>query len=147
LELSLFKMNKLYFLSILAFVYFIQASESFAQELKITQPPNTGVQVGGRSGSVIVQNVYNSVVTIIYSVAILAFIIMLIWGALDIIVSGGNKDKIQAGRKRITTAIIGIAVLAFVFFIAQVLGFILGINLTGPIQIPSLLPAGGSTRP
>jgi hypothetical protein len=139
--------KKTNFTLLLLFTHFILVSETFAQEIKIIQPSGAGVAVGGRSGSVIVQNIYNSVVTIIYSVAILAFIIMLVWGALDIIVSGGNKDKIQAGRKRITTAIIGIAVLAFVFFIAQVLGFILGINLTGPIQIPSLLPTGGSARP
>lgn len=135
--------TRLYVLLLVAFAYFNQVSESIAQDIQIKQPPNTGIQVGSRSGSSIAQNVFNSVVQIIFSVAILAFIIMLVWGALDIILSGGNKDKIQAGRKRITTAIIGIALLAFAFFIARVVGDIIGIKITGPLTIPSLLPGGG----
>lgn len=124
------------------FIYLSLVQDALAQNIKITQPSNTGVVVGGRTGSSIVQGVFNSIVTIIFSVAILAFIIMLVWGAFDIIVSGGNKDKIQAGRKRITTAIIGIIVLAFAFFIARVVGDIVGIKIgpNTPLQLPKLLP-------
>lgn len=130
------------------FIYFSLVSDVFAQDLKIVQPSGTGVSVGGRTGSSIVQNIFNSVVQIIFSVAIVAFIIMLLWGALDIILSGGNKDKVQGGRKRITTAIIGIIVLSLAFFIARVVGDIVGIKIgpTTQLQIPRLLdgaePAG-----
>lgn len=130
------------------FIYLTLYQEAFAQDLKVVQPSGTGIRPVG-SGSSIIQKVYDSVITMIYSVAIVAFVVMLAWGALDIITSGGNKDKVQAGRKRITTAIIGITVLAFAFFIANVVGTIVGINVTGPLKIPRLFdgaagPSAGS---
>ncbi len=131
----------------LASLFMIFTDEALAQNgvIRITQPGDTGVQVGARTGSTLAQTLYNNAIVILFSISILALIIMLVWGSFDWIVSGGDKDKIKGAQKRITTAIIGVFVLAFAFFIAQVLGQIIGINILGPLQIPSLLGPGASS--
>lgn len=54
----------------------------------------------------------------------------LIFGALEWIQSGGDKEKVEKARKRITTAVTGLVilflVLAIVVLIEQIFGFGLG---------------------
>ena len=140
------KKRGLFYFLLLTQIYLSQAGESFAQEIRIIQPPNTGLRPEGRTGSALAQSIFDSIVTIIYSVGFVAFIVMIVWGGLDWILSGGDKDKIKSAQKRITTAIIGIAVLAFSFFIARVVGDLLGIKVLESVQLPSLLPGSGGAR-
>ena len=53
-------------------------------------------------------------------------LIYFIWGALEWMTSGGNKDGAAAARKRITYALVGLALLGLSFVILRTLGFILG---------------------
>lgn len=61
----------------------------------------------------------------------------LIFGALEWIQSGGDKEKVEKARKRITTAVTGLVilfvVLGLVVLIEQVFGF--GLGFTAPIKI------------
>jgi hypothetical protein len=67
--------------------------------------------------------------------------IMIIWGAVDWIFSGGDKEKIAGARKRITQSIIGLVLLSSAFVIMLVLGQILGIGslYSGQFTIKGLL--------
>lgn len=76
--------------------------------------------------------------TLVFSVAAIAVLIYMIWGAYDWITSGGDKDKIAAARKKIVNALIGLAVLALAFFIVTVVGNIVGFNILTNLQIPFL---------
>ncbi len=76
--------------------------------------------------------------TLIFSVAALAVLVMMIWGGWEWITSGGNKDKIDAARKRIVNALIGLAILAIAFFVVRVVGNIIGFNILGNFEIPFL---------
>ncbi len=60
--------------------------------------------------------------------AILAFFYML-WGAVDWIMSQGDTGKVESARKKITHAMIGLAVLASVGAIFMILQTFLGINV------------------
>lgn len=84
--------------------------------------------------SVIIKNV----LTIVFVVAALAVLAMLIWGAFEWIFSGGDKDKVSNARKRITNALIGIAILALSFLIIAVVGQVLGVDITGNLYLPSI---------
>lgn len=61
----------------------------------------------------------------------------LIFGALEWISSGGDKEKVEKARKRITTAVTGLVilfvVLGAVVLIEQIFGF--GLGFTAPIKI------------
>lgn len=66
---------------------------------------------------------------------------MFVWGAVDWILSGGDKEKIASARKRITTAIIGLVLLSLTFVVMVVVGQILGIGslFSGYFEIKGLL--------
>ena len=81
--------------------------------------------------------VLTNAITIIFIIAGLAVLFMLIYGAFQWIISGGEKEKVEEARKRIMAAIVGIIILALAFFIINVLGNILNINPLGG-NLPSL---------
>jgi hypothetical protein len=54
--------------------------------------------------------------------------LVLIWGGYDFMMSGGQEDKISAGKAKITTAIIGFVLLVLSYFMARLLGTIFGVG-------------------
>lgn len=44
-----------------------------------------------------------------------------LWGSVDLIISGGDKDKVAAARRKITHTIIGFLLLIGIFLIVQYL--------------------------
>ena len=86
--------------------------------------------------------VFQNVVLLFFTIGALGFIIYFLWGTVDWILSGGDKEKIAGGRKKITTAITGLVLLSLSFVIMQVLGQILGFGslMGGGFYIPKLLP-------
>ncbi len=70
--------------------------------------------------------VINIFIKVIYSLAGIALLIMIVWGAFNWITSGGNKESLQAAQKRIVSAITGAIVLALAApltnFIMEILG-------------------------
>jgi len=86
--------------------------------------------------------VIQNVIVIFFTIGALGFVIYFIWGAVDWILSGGDKEKIAGARKRITTSIIGLVVLSLSFVAMQVIGQILGIGslMNRDFYIPKLLP-------
>lgn len=86
--------------------------------------------------------VIQNVITLLFTVGGLAFVIMFIWAAVNWILSGGDKEQIASARRRITTSIIGLIVLSLSFVVMQVVGQILGIGslVSREFTIPRLLP-------
>src|SRR4030095_4225570 len=80
----------------------------FAQQIGLPkQPEGRGVQVTQSAGDSLGTLIKN-VITILFSVGGIGFTIMILWGSVDWILSGGDKEKIAGARKRITTAIVGL---------------------------------------
>lgn len=77
----------------------------------------------------------SNLITIGLTIGIIAVLIMLVWGAFDWIMSGGDKDAVGKARSRIINALIGLAVMAVAFALAKVGASIAGINLTD-LKIP-----------
>lgn len=65
----------------------------------------------------------------------LAFLIYLLWGGIGWITAGGEKDKIEKAKSKITQALVGLAILAssyvIILFIEQALGIDL-LNIVWP---------------
>jgi hypothetical protein len=54
-----------------------------------------------------------------FSLAGILLIIWFLWGTFDILVSGGDKEKVAAGRNKITHVIIGFMLLILMFLVLQ----------------------------
>ncbi len=72
----------------------------------------------------------------------LAFVLYLLWGGVEWITAGGDKQKIETARGKITQGIIGLAILAASYVIVLFLEKALGIDLLN-IKWPTIT---GGTR-
>jgi hypothetical protein len=69
------------------------------------------------------------IIGIIFIIGVIVFFFMLLIGAVQWIASGGEKMAVEAARKRISHAIIGLVILFAVFAVAGLLGGFLGVDL------------------
>ena len=86
--------------------------------------------VGGTSSDVFRQafaNLIGRIMSIVIAVGALMLLLYLIWGAFAWITSGGDKGKLDEARNRMTTAVIGIIVLASVVALFMLVQQILGV--------------------
>lgn len=90
-------------------------------------PPDAVSAIG--SGAQGINNVLNTFVSIIFVVAAIIVLFMFLFGALQWITSGGEKEAISKARGRITAALIGLVLLALTFVILRVLSQVLGFEL------------------
>lgn len=109
------------------------AQTALAQVDVQINPPKQGVNPTTPVG-IILQNV----LVIIFVIAALAVLFMLIWGAFQWITSGGVKESVDAARKRITQALVGLFILALAFLITRVVGSLVGIDITALQTLPRL---------
>jgi hypothetical protein len=97
-------------------------------------PPNVGYSnLGG---------FITAAINMAFIVAGLAVLVMLVWGAIQWIFSGGDKEGVAHARSRIINALIGLAILAVAIAIAVVFGRFAGINL-----FDAVIPTPFNTNP
>ncbi len=116
--------------------YIISSTPAFAQNIIIKPPTIDNKPVGYTD----LGDFINKSIGLIFIVAVITVLVMLVWGGMQWILSGGEKEAVGEARKRIINALIGLAILAVAFAIAQVAGTFLGFNILGNLPIPS--PAG-----
>lgn len=100
----------------------------------------SGLKGGGASISFFL----NTVIELIFTVAVVITVFMVVIGAVQMIMSGGDKEALASARKRITYAIIGMVLLALSFVILRIIGQILGFEffsftVTPPRLIPGVI--------
>lgn len=88
----------------------------------VISPPPQGYRDLGRFVTNILQ--------LAFIVAVITVLVMLIWGAFEWIVSGGDKEAVGKARNRIINALVGLAVLAIAFALFKVAGQFLGFDTT-----------------
>jgi hypothetical protein len=81
-------------------------------------------------GAVMFSAFMKSLLGILTVIAIIWFVLLLIMGAISIMTAGGDKNALEAARKKITNAIIGLVVLIAAIFILVFISYILGLDLT-----------------
>ncbi len=73
----------------------------------------------------------------IVTVGGLAFIVFLVWGGIQWLISGGDKAKTQEAGNRITAALVGLAIIAASWALIQLISYFFGIDvLGGVVNIP-----------
>ncbi len=71
-------------------------------------------------------------IELIYSVAAIVLILMIIWGAFQWLMSGGDKEALASAQKRILNALIGIILFSVAFAVIKVIGDFTGFTFFKP---------------
>jgi len=122
-------MKKLAFLGSSVLSFLSPALTFAADPIQIQKPAGVGFSTIG--------NFISNILTVVFSIAILAVLVMLIWGAFEWITSGGDKEAVGKARGKIINALIGLAVLAVAFALARLGGQFVGVDITNlPIPDP-----------
>lgn len=95
---------------------------------EITNPVLKG-PIGTQSGSITLQTFIGNFVTIALGVGGIIAFFMLVWGGIEYITAGGDKEATQKSVKRITNALIGLSLLLSVFAIIFVVETLFGIPI------------------
>lgn len=59
----------------------------------------------------------------------LGFLLFLLWGGLDWLLAGGDKQRLEEGRGKMRNALLGLAILAGSYVIVEFVGQAVGIDL------------------
>jgi len=87
----------------------------------------TGVPTGGLFGTG--SNVIGVFISLILIIAICLAVLFLIRGGVNMMTSGGDKEKFQRGRERIRYAILGLIIIFLSFGLVNLIGTFFGVNL------------------
>lgn len=88
----------------------------------------TGVPTGGTG---MLNNIIAVGIIVLVIIAIFFAGFNLIRGAINILTSGGDKERFAKGRERLRYAIVGLLIIFFSIFIISLFRIFLGVNLLG----------------
>lgn len=84
-------------------------------------------------------NIIAAVLGILLIVAAIAAFLFLILGGLQWITSGGDKAGLESARNKITSAIVGLIIVAAAWAIIILLGQFVGVDVISGVTIPTIL--------
>src|SRR3989344_2501015 len=114
-------------------LYLLTASSVFAQEITLNRPTVDGNNAGYAN----ISEFINNAITLAFIIAVVLVLGMLVWGAVEWITSGGDKDAVGKARGKIINALIGLAILAVAYALARLGGQFVGVDITNlPIPDP-----------
>lgn len=99
-----------------------------ADAYDITNPALDPV-VGTGQGRPILQKFITNFISIAFIVGAVVFVFMFISGGIQFITAGSDKDAVQKASKKLTNALIGLAILLSVYAIVAIVGRTFGIGL------------------
>jgi hypothetical protein len=76
----------------------------------------------------------------IFPVAGILLFLYLIWGGFDYLVSMGDPKKAEAGKNKITHAVIGFLIIFAAFFIVQITDYVFHLGVYTPNVTPTPTP-------
>ncbi len=77
----------------------------------------------------------STIVGVLTVVAGLGFLLYFLLGGLTWITAGGDKNNTAKAQKQMTDATIGLIVVVVAYFIAGIVGFVLGIDILKPADM------------
>lgn len=110
------------------------------------EPPAPVANLGfGAAG---IGNFLTALINLIFSAAGIVFIFMLLWGAFQWLISGGEKEKLAQAQQRIIHALIGLVLFAIAFALIGIIGVFTGFELfKGQAEIFKKAPQDQQEQP
>ena len=101
----------------------------FAQNLKLPGGDIEG-PVKGPEGQPLntLGDIISLVLPILISISGVILFLILVWGGINIMTSSGDPEKIKSGKSKITTSLVGFALLVFSYLIVKLISNIFGIG-------------------
>lgn len=96
--------------------------------VQIQPPNNSNVPTGGLSA---LETIIQNGITILLITATLLSFFFLLWGGIQWIISGGDKQGVEKARGRITWAIVGLVISFLSFLIINMLAYFFNVPLIG----------------
>ena len=94
-----------------------------------SDPVDVGSEVGSYFGYTCIGNFISNLVDIGIIVAGLAVFIYLVWGGIEWLTSAGDKTKTETAQKRISNALVGLAIVVTAWAIWNIVLYFFGINI------------------
>lgn len=79
--------------------------------------------------SYVIQKFLVNFIRLFFVAGSVILLFMLIWGGVEYITAGGEKEKAGNASKRITNALIGIAILLSTYALSRLVNLVFGINI------------------
>jgi hypothetical protein len=98
----------------------------------------TGALSNPGDGITVFSKLISSIIGLMTIIAILWFVFTFFTGAIGIITAGGDKQSLEAARKKITTGLIGLVVVIIAVFVLDLVGYLLGFGSGGLLNIVGL---------
>lgn len=95
-----------------------------SQNIQISGQTITGPLVGIST----ISELLNRIILFIYPIASVILLVVLLWGGYDYMVSQGSPDKIKSAQAKITSGIVGFALLVLSYLAVRMIGFITGLG-------------------
>lgn len=95
---------------------------------------------GTGRGEVILAQIVANFLKITYLVAGLVLLAMLIWGGIQWMTAGGDKEAVTRAQKRITSALIGFVIFMAVFAIINFIAPAVGLDFLNVLKIEWPVP-------
>jgi VIT1/CCC1 family predicted Fe2+/Mn2+ transporter len=113
----------------------------FAQSLNLPDGSTlNGPLTSFFNGSTTVGTVINKIVPYIFAFAGFALLLMVISAGYSFLTSVGNPKGLEAGKKRLSNAVLGFVVIFVAYWLVQIAGRIFGI-----CEICEIFPSAGCT--
>mgnify|MGYP001601234159 CR=1 FL=1 len=95
-----------------------------AQEAGLDKIKNIGDLIGAAIGAA-------------FMVSFLLVFVMLVWGGVQWITSGGDKENTQKAKDRITSALVGLAIIGGAWALMKIVGAFFGVDILTSFKLPS----------
>lgn len=96
----------------------------------VDQVVDIGKEVTGFFGYTCIGPLISNTVAVAFIVAAIAFFVFLVVGGMEWLTSGGDKTKVQQAQQRISSALIGLTIVAASFAIYTLVLDFFGIDLS-----------------
>jgi len=100
----------------------------FAQSLQLPDNSTINGPITFFSGTPTIGAVINRIVPFIFAAAGFILLLMIISAGFSFLTSVGNPKGLEAGKKRLSNAILGFVIVFAAFWLVQIAGKVLGFN-------------------
>ncbi len=102
-----------------------------ASDIMKTVESGLGLSIGGKTENITPGDILSAALPYLYVIAGMILFVMLIWGGFEMMAGAAEPKSQEAGKQRITAAVIGFVLLFVSYWIAQILQIIFGITIFG----------------
>lgn len=88
-------------------------------------------------GGITITSIVSGAIRLVLILASLIFFFMLVWGGIQWMMSGGDKNAAEQARSKITNALVGLVIVFSAWAIMALIKSLFGVDIMGGLEIPT----------